>query len=77
MQANSESGLRIVSLGVIQQLRGQDKGAAGGQKKFHACPPRVGGCWSTVVEKSRGYVKFSRLSTRVKSLSKLVHVVVE
>ena len=75
MQANSESGLRIVSLGVIQQLRGQEEGG-GCQQKFHACPPRVGG-WSTVVEKSRGYVKCSRLSTRVKSLSKLVHVVVE
>ena len=42
MQENSESGLRIVSLGVIQQLRGQEEGG-GCQQKVHACPPRIGG----------------------------------
>ena len=32
MQANSESGLRIVPLGVIQQLRGQEEGGGGSAK---------------------------------------------
>ena len=41
MQANSESGLRIVPLGVIQQLRGQEEGGGAAAKS----PPWVGG-WS-------------------------------